>query len=111
MSVIEDILRHQLEVDAFHAEDAMVSGIARLAVDSGYDNLSPAQQRVLARFLSKKCSGFTDPAGHNNCDVILEGEALAEAYDDSDDGESLQCEACRAERDYIAYREEKIREE
>lgn len=111
MAVTEDILSHQLEVDVFHAEDSKVSGIAQRAVDFGYDSLSPAQKKVLEPFLSKRCSGYTDPADHNECHVILQGEALLEAYEDAEDSEYLQCEACRAERDYLDYREEKIRNE
>ncbi|WP_348686357.1 hypothetical protein [Aeromonas bestiarum] len=111
MSVTEDILRHQLEADLFYNEDQMVSGIARRAVDQGFDTLSPAQRRVLERFLSKKCCGYTDPAEHVGCDVILEGGALLEAYEDADDPDSLQCEACRAERDFLAYRAERIERE
>lgn len=101
MSVTEDILRHQLEIDAFYNEEQMVSGIARRAVDQGYESLSGAQRRVLQRFLSQRCS----------CGAVLEGDALLEAYGDTDDPDSLQCESCRADRDYLAYRADKIERE
>ncbi|MGR1251995.1 hypothetical protein [Aeromonas veronii] len=105
MAVIEDILSHQLSVDAFHDQDAKVSGIARRAVDLGFDQLSPAQQRVLNPFLSQQCSGYTDPAEHNDCEVVLEGELLLEAYEESQ-SDYVQCEHCRAESADIAHRRE-----
>lgn len=41
MPVIESILRIQLDRDVFHGEEQMVSGIAQLAVDRGFNALSP----------------------------------------------------------------------
>lgn len=112
MGVIEKILAKQLEMDVFHTEDSKVPGIAKLAVDRGFDALSPAQKRVLEPFLSKQCSGQTDPGGYSNdCNAVLEGAALLDAYDDCDDSESLQCESCREEGGFYAHQWDRIKDE
>lgn len=97
MGVIECILAKQLEMDVFHNEDSKVAGIAKLAVDKGFNTLSPSQKGVLEPFLTHSCSGNTDPGDHhNNCERELEGSALLEAYVYCDDPESLQCECNRS---------------
>lgn len=112
MSVIKEILAHQLDKDLFgglEAEEAKkVKGIALRAVKEGYDTLSDAQKYVLKPFLSQPCYGYDNPAEHIDCDRVLEGQALLDAYQDADDPECLQCESCRAERDYIANHREKF---
>ncbi|WP_345882398.1 hypothetical protein [Shewanella algae] len=107
MSVIEDILTIQLRNDEFYEHDNRCAGIAQLAVDRGYNTLTDAQQRVLSPFLSKHCSGYSDPATHYPCDAVLEGESLLAAYENSD-FDSLQCESCRAEAAIIAYDRERF---
>lgn len=100
MSVTESILRRQIDGGVFENEADMVLGIARRAVDPahGYDSLTAAQKRVLEPFLTQPCGGHTDPADeHNNCQQVLTGAELLEAYEQSDDVESLECASCRSE--------------
>lgn len=100
MSVTESILRHQLDGGVFENEEQMVDGIARRAVDPahGYESLSAAQKRVLEPFLTQHCGGHTNPGGHHNhCQQVLTGAELLEAYEQSDDVESLECASCRSE--------------
>ncbi|MCC4266179.1 hypothetical protein LL240_17230 [Oceanimonas baumannii] len=109
MTTTEQILSHQLEIDAFHNSDPKCAGIARKAVDDGFDSLSAAQKAVLKPFLSKECVGYTDPGGyHNSCNIILEGEELLSAYKACDDSESLECESCRDELAFIEHQREKF---
>lgn len=106
MSVTQRILSRQLECGVFDSEENMVSGIARRAVDPahGYDSLSPAQKRVLDPFLTQPCSGYTNPGGeHNECAQVLSGDELLDAYNLSEDTESLECESCRSERGYAQH--------
>ncbi|MGY0151857.1 hypothetical protein ACVQ8M_05085 [Edwardsiella tarda] len=104
MGTIERILSMQIEMGVFYNEDSKVSGIARRAIDYGFDSLSEAQKNVLNPFLSKPCSGQRDPGGHsNNCEAILEGMDLSDAYEHCDDPESLQCELCREEAGFYAH--------
>lgn len=44
MRVIERILAKQLEMDVFANEEPKVAGIAQLAIDNGFDNLSDLQK-------------------------------------------------------------------
>ena len=106
MSVTESILRRQLEGGVFDNVEKKVNGLARRAVDPahGYESLTADQKRVLDPFLTQPCAGHTDPADeHNNCQQVLTGAELLEAYEQSDDVESLECSDCRsqaeAERD------------
>ncbi|MEG2268163.1 MAG: hypothetical protein RSA84_12330 [Acinetobacter sp.] len=112
MPITEDILRIQLENDIFHDEDQMVSGIARLAVDQGFNSLSARQKHVLEPFLTQHCTGVTDPGDHHNgCNRELTDEALLEAYELSDDSQSLECESCRDERGFYAHQWARIERE
>lgn len=100
MSVTESILRRQLDGGVFDKEERMVYGIAQRAVDPahGYESLSASQKRVLEPFLTQPCSGRTDAGGHyNECQQVLTGTELLEAYDQSDDIESPECANCRSE--------------
>lgn len=100
MSVTESILRRQLDGGVFENEAKMVSGIAQRAVDPahGYESLSAAQKVVLEPFLTRSCSGRTDAGGYyNECEQVLTGEDLLEAYDQSDDVESPECANCRSQ--------------
>ncbi|OSN01303.1 hypothetical protein [Lonsdalea populi] len=101
MPITEDILRIQLEKDIFYHEKQMVSGIAQLAIDNGFNSLSTRQQQVLKPFLTQHCAGFVDPGGtHNGCNRELTEEALLDAYRLSDDTQSLQCETCLEEKSF-----------
>lgn len=98
MPVIEHILSRLDDVGRFDNEDPMFGGIARLAIEHGYDSLSPKQKKMLEPFLSVSCSGCTDPGDHHNgCEVELVNEALLDALIENTDWESLQCERCRDE--------------
>ena len=101
MGVIEKILSVQLEKGIFDQEAAKVSGIAKLALDEGFDTLSVAQKRVLEPFLTHGCAGVTDPGDHHNdCQFELEGDELLDAYAFCEDPEFLQCAACREEENH-----------
>ncbi|MGL5660522.1 MAG: hypothetical protein ACRDCX_04675 [Aeromonas sp.] len=113
MSVTEDILQIQLMCDEFSNKDAMVSGIARLAIDKGFSSLSPAQQNVLNPYLTQRCNGVTDPGEHHNdCNVELAGQDLLDAYQPDEEGnqgiDHLLCDGCRAEVFDHAQKLEKI---
>lgn len=104
MRVIERILARQLELDVFANEEPKVSGIAQLAIDKGFDNLSDLQKKVLLPFLTQPCSGHINPGGHHNeCEATLEDEELLAAYEEADDPDCLQCERCSTEAEHEAY--------
>ena len=95
MSIKEDILSIELEQDIFHNQDRKVSGIARRAVDNGWDSLSESQQAVLVPFLSHPCEGMIDPGGyHNECQQVLEDEELLNAYQNISFYDALLCQDC-----------------
>ena len=94
---MEQLLVTLIKFDAFCNAGSMVEGIAKRAIDEGYETLSVKQKAVLTPFLSKMCSGSTDPGGyHNGCEKMLSDGDLVEAYELSEGGE-LQCEDCRSE--------------
>ncbi|MCL1122264.1 hypothetical protein N7V09_01885 [Shewanella seohaensis] len=96
----ERILEKLLEFGRLNDEDQKVSGIAQLAIDKGYENLSPAQQRVLIPFLTSGCEGVTDPGGyHNDCQTQLSNGSYLEALEESEWRDAVQCENCRFEAD------------
>lgn len=113
MGIEEKILKTSLEHCVFEAAEVdFAEGLAQLAVDKGYHSLSPKQKAVLDPYLSISCSGVTDPGGHHNgCDTLLEGEALIEAYELSEDNQSLVCESCRDEQGFYQHQWEKISKE
>lgn len=113
MGIEERIFQTQLEKGIFDsAEIGFAKGLAQLAVDKGYGSLSPKQKNVLTPYLSVNCSGITDPGGHhNNCSAILEGQALLDAYELSDDSGSLMCESCRDEQSYFEHEWQRISQE
>lgn len=113
MRVEEKIFQTQLEKGVFDAAEVnFADGLARLAIDKGYNSLSSKQKNILEPYLSVHCSGVTDPGGHpNDCDTLLEGEGLLEAYQLCDDSESLICESCRSEEGYYEHQRQKIRNE
>ena len=113
MRIEEKIFKIQLEKGVFDsAKVDFAAGLAKLAIDKGYDSLSSKQKTILEPYLSAKCSGVTDPGGyHNDCDVLLEGNDLLEAYQLSDDSETLMCETCRDEKAQYAHEWQKILDE
>lgn len=109
MSEVESLLSTMLSHDAFHNEDAKVSGIAQLAVDKGFDTLSPLQKRVLNPFLTHQCAGINDPGGHHNgCQKIINGSELKEAYELQGYYGELLCLDCREESDGYDIEREKF---
>ncbi|WP_261282141.1 hypothetical protein [Serratia fonticola] len=112
MAIEDEILAHQLKRDIFYHEDSKVSGIARLAVDNGFDTLTPRQKAVVNPFLTQPCEGVTDPGDHHNgCTVQLAGAELLEAYEEYGAYDSLHCERCRDEKNDIeAHRERFMRD-
>lgn len=113
MGIEEKILDQQLTRGVFdNAEFASTEGIAKRAVSEGFSSLSPKQTAVLLPYLSKTCSGVTNPGGHHNgCNAKLEGEALLDAYHRCDDTESLICDSCNSEEGFYAHQWEKISKE
>jgi len=113
MGIEEKIFETQLENGVFDDADVdFAEGLAQSAVDKGFDSLSPKQKAVLQPYLSAYCSGVTDPGGHHNeCDALLEGEELLEAYQLSEDSQSLMCESCRSDQGYYQHQWQRISEE
>ncbi len=112
MGIEENLLETLLKHDAFHNEDSKVAGIAKLAVDRGFSTLSPAQKSVLTPFMSHACEGYTDPGEHHNdCNKVLEGAELIEAYDHIWEHDGIVCEDCREQSDYDDYRRQKFMDE
>ena len=113
MGIKEDILDYQLDHGVFdNATFSGTEGIAKLAVTQGFSTLSVKQKAILDPYLSKKCSGVTDPGGyHNECSSNLEDKALLDAYSRCDDTESLICENCDNEEGYYRHQWEKISRE
>jgi hypothetical protein len=113
MSVEDKILEQQITRGVFeNAEFSGSEGIAKLAVAKSFSTLSTKQQQVLDPYLSRVCSGVTDPGGHHNeCKFQLEGEALLDAYHRCEDTECLTCESCDSEVGYHAHQRERISKE
>lgn len=112
MSIKEQLLATLIEHGIFDNEESKVSGIAKLAINKGYDSLSEQQKKVIQPFMTHKCEGFTDPGGyHNNCSTILESDQLLSAYKNNCGIEGILCESCISEIGYINHRYEKIMRE
>jgi len=112
MSVNIEVLEQLLDKGELENEDAKVSGIAKLAIDKGFDHLTTAQQAVLAPFLQRLCGGVKDPGGHHNeCRTVLEGKELATALEQSGYyGEAL-CEDCINESEQYSNEWDRINRE
>ncbi|WP_220492860.1 MULTISPECIES: hypothetical protein [unclassified Pseudoalteromonas] len=66
MEVVEKILDYQLTHSVFdNATFSGTDGIAKLAINKGFNTLSPKQKSVLEPYLSTTCSGVTDPGGYH----------------------------------------------
>ncbi len=112
MTIERDILEALLNHDLLQSDDAKVLGIARLAVDTDFDQLTDRQKYVLHPFLTAKCDGVEDPGGyHNRCQKTLEEQELLEAITNYGDYGSMLCERCRNEQDNYTYEWERIRAE
>lgn len=100
MTIETEILAELIKVDALHEESDIVTGIARRAVDFGFETLTAKQQVVINHLLSKACEGVSDPGGfHNNCQAVLDGKDLADATINSGYYGVWLCEDCRNESD------------
>lgn len=105
----ESLLKTLIEHDAFYDADSKVKGIATLAIDKGFDNLSVLQKNVLDPFLTHPCAGVRNPGGHHNdCQVILSEGALEEAYEQRGYFGDLLCEDCRDESEGYSIEREKF---
>mgnify|MGYP005861348325 CR=1 FL=1 len=113
MGIEEGILEYQLSHGVFeNASFAGTEGIAKLAVEKGFNTLSPKQKAILEPYLTVSCSGYTDPGGNfNACSVELQGQELLDAYQQSDDAESIICDSCNSEVGYFEHQWNKISEE
>jgi hypothetical protein len=113
MGIEERILDCQLTHGVFdNATFAGTEGIASRAVEQGFSSLSPKQKAVLEPYLSKICSGVTNPGGHHNeCSAELEGEELLDAYHRSDDTDCLVCDSCNSEEGEYAHHWDKMSRE
>ncbi|QXH55127.1 hypothetical protein [Pseudomonas maumuensis] len=112
MSHEVDVLRQLINNGSLDEQEAMVRGIAQLAVDQGFENLSDRQQAVLQPHLTQACAGVEDPGGyHNDCNVILEGRALAVALEQEGYYGAVLCEDCVNETEQYAQEWERIKRE
>lgn len=112
MSVEQKVLEVLIKNGSLDDEDQKVRGIAQLAVDKGFDQLSGAQQSVLQPFLSRTCDGVEDPGGyHNDCKVTLEGTALVEALSNESYYDGALCENCVNEANQYSNEWERIQAE
>ncbi|EKO3695199.1 hypothetical protein P0F40_003341 [Vibrio metschnikovii] len=113
MSIEEAILQYQLEHGVFEsAKFSGTEGIVKCAITKGFNSLTLKQKAVLGPYLSTTCSGVTDPGGyHKDCSVVLEGEALLDAYNRCDDIECLTCDSCNSEEGYYAHQWDRISRE
>lgn len=113
MEIEEKIFEEQIKRGIF--DDAKISfskGLAQRAVTNGYKTLSANQQSILQPYLSIRCSGFTDPGdNHTECQRILEGYDLLEAYQSSDSSELLMCNNCISEGSHYSHYWKKMSEE
>ncbi|AZC31518.1 hypothetical protein C4K38_3559 [Pseudomonas chlororaphis subsp. piscium] len=112
MSEEIEVLKQLLSNGDLDQEDAKVSGIAKLAVDKGFDHLSAAQKAVLNPHLQRACEGVEDPGGyHNECTVVLEGKDLAAALEQAGYYGSVLCENCVNETEQYAREWDRIKRE
>lgn len=112
MSDEQKVLGALLRNGSLDNEEVKVKGIARLAVDKGYDHLTPLQKDVIVPFLTRDCDGVNNPGGHHNdCQVELEGAALAAALENEAYYDGVLCENCVNESEQYAREWERIQAE
>lgn len=106
------VLEQLLANGSLDNEVDKVAGIAKLAIDKGFESLTGAQQSVLRPFLSHDCEGVENPGGHHNdCQMTLEGEHLAKAVQQEMYYGRVLCENCVDETEQYAREWECIRDE
>ncbi|MCR8721029.1 hypothetical protein NVV30_20330 [Pseudomonas syringae] len=112
MSEEIEVLKQLLDKGHLDNEDAKVSGIAKLAVDKGFGQLSALQKAVIAPHLQRACGGVTDPGGyHNDCQIALEGKDLATALEQEAYYGSALCENCINETEQYSNEWDRIQRE
>ncbi len=112
MSDEVDVLRQRLSNGSLDECDAMVRGIAQLAMDQGFNNLTARQQAVLRPHLTQECAGVTNPGGHHNdCNVLLKGKKLAAALEQECYYGDALCEDCINETEQYRREWERIEAE
>lgn len=102
----ESILNALIELDEI--QDKTAIGIAQLAIDQGYENLSPKQKFVLEKYLSSPCQGDKID---NICGITLTGEALEDALNEFPMYEKISCFNCRNNMDHQSNAWNKIQSE
>lgn len=104
MGTTERIIQAQLDCDYYEDKQPnFIVGLARRAVDEGFDSLSEKQKAVLASHLTQCCDGVVNPGGHHNdCRTVLEGDDLASALDSQNYYDALLCPACMDESEGYA---------
>jgi hypothetical protein len=108
----QKVLRALLKNGSLDNEEQKVRGVAQLAVDKGYSHLSAAQKGVITPWLTRACDGVTDPGDHHNdCQALLEGEALASALENEAYYDGVLCESCVNESEQYAREWERIQAE
>jgi len=91
----QSILKKLYEQDLINNEKDIVIGIAKAAIDNGYDSLSDKQKNVINHLFDQECVGVTNPGGHfNNCKAILTEEELDNALELSMSYDGLLCFSC-----------------
>lgn len=112
MSEETEVLEELLKNGEFDQLDNKVSGIAKLAIDKGFNTLSAAQKAVLEPHLQRECEGVEDPGGHHNeCQAVLEGKELAKALERAGYYGCVLCENCVNETEHYEQEWDRIRGE
>lgn len=112
MSIEQKVLKVLIENGGLDNEDAKVLGIAKLAIDRGYDHLTGPQKYVVDPFLSRDCDGVTNPGGHHNeCQVTLQGANLVNALENEAYYGAALCESCINESEQYSSEWERIQAE
>ncbi|VVO49427.1 hypothetical protein [Pseudomonas fluorescens] len=89
------VLEILIQNGSLDSEDVKVLGIAKLAIDKGYDHLTAPQRYIVDPFLSRDCDGVTDPGGyHNECQATLEGANLVKSLENEAYYGAVLCENC-----------------
>lgn len=108
----EKVLAKLIEYGFLEQEDSKVEGIAKRAISHGYQSLTQPQKNVLDSWLERECEGVMDPGGHHNgCQIVLDGQALADALDSESYGDGFVCASCLQESNEYQRQWEKMNDE
>lgn len=112
MSDEQKVQKALLNNGSLDNEEQKVRGVAQRAVDKGYHDLSDGQKALLTPWLTRACDGVTDPGGYyNDCQTLLEGEALASALETEAYYGGVLCEDCVNESEQYAREWDRIQAE